>query len=68
MPSLAKVPPRHTAPPELPALPDECPRCDASLEHGLREVNLALTLDDGAEAEVTGFECAACGWVCAPQL
>jgi hypothetical protein len=65
---LAKVPLRHTAPVELPALPDECPRCGVELEHALREVKLTLTLDDGAEIRVTGHECACCGWCCAPEL
>jgi hypothetical protein len=71
MSSLAKVPPHHTAPverPELPGVPDECPRCGVNLEHALREVNLAITLDDGAEAHVSGYECRACGWCCAPSL
>lgn len=71
MTSLAKVPPRHTAPverPELPGVPDECPRCGISLERALREVNLVVTLDDGAEAELTGHECGACGWCCAPGV
>jgi hypothetical protein len=71
MSALAKVPPRHTAPlarPEPPYVPHECPRCGASLDRSLREVDLAMPLDDGAEMLVTGYECARCGWCCIPDL
>jgi hypothetical protein len=71
MSSLAKVPPRHTAPVERsePSLvPQECPRCGVDLEGALREVDLVLTLDDGAETKITGYECGACGWCCAPTI
>lgn len=70
MTSLARVPPHHTAPPARPELshvPHECPRCRVSLEHALREVNLTIWLDDGAEAYVTGHECGTCGWCCTPE-
>ena len=67
---LAKVAPGQTEPPEVVPVPvpEECPRCGVSLEHALREVNLTLTLDDGAELETSGYECAACGWICAPAV
>jgi hypothetical protein len=66
-PTLAKVPPRQTAPVEPLVPPAECPRCGESLERDLREVNLTITLDDGAQASVVGFECARCGWCCLPE-
>jgi hypothetical protein len=63
---LAKVPLHHTAPPEPQGVPDECPRCGASLEDEVREVNLTVTLDDGAECSFVGFECPCCAWCCLP--
>jgi hypothetical protein len=65
--SLAKIPLHHTAPVEPLVPPEECPRCGESLERDLREVNLTVTLDDGAQASVAGFECARCGWCCLPE-
>jgi hypothetical protein len=67
MNSLAKVLPHHVQPVEN-GVPGECPRCGQHLDGALREVNLVLTLDDGAELDVVGHECAACGWCCAPDL
>jgi hypothetical protein len=71
MNALAKVPPHHRAPvtrPEPSHVPHECPRCGVGLERALREVDLTVCLDDGAEALVTGHECGACGWCCIPEL
>ena len=71
MSALAKVPLHHTAPlagPHPAYVPHDCPRCGVSLERRLREVDLAIPLDDGAEALVTGYECGACGWCCVPDL
>jgi hypothetical protein len=67
MSSLAIVPRGHTEPSNV-ELPEECPRCGESLEGALREVNLVVTLDDGAEIEVVGHECAGCGWCCGPEI
>ena len=62
---LARILPRGSEPARAEAL-DECPRCGDSLEGALREVNLVLALDDGAEIDVVGHECAGCGWCFAP--
>ena len=67
--SLAKVPPHRVEPVRRdPAhVPDECPRCGADLQEVVREVHLTVVLDDGAETELTGHECGACGWCCCPE-
>ncbi len=60
----AHVPHPYSAPQAL----DECPRCGEPLEDNLREVNLVVLLDDGAEHTVVGHECRLCGWCCAPDF